>query len=129
MSHISLLLLLLEHLLFVCKAVSEGDVLQAELIDLLVLLELALLLHPDVVCLNLLSSSTVYRVLGNATLQLLELGLNFLALCLFLIKLSLKLSGHLIVAVLCLLEIEADLMHVSQCIKVFMFIHLLSVSL
>jgi hypothetical protein len=123
------LLLLLEDLLLVGEAVPQGDVLEAELVHLLVLLELALLLHPDVVRLDLLACATVDCVLGDTTLQFLELGLNFLALCLLLIQLSLKLSSHLIVAVLCLLEIKADLMHVSQCIKVFMFIHLLCVSL
>lgn len=123
------LLLLLEDLLLVGEAVPQGDVLQAELVHLLVLLELALLLHPDVVRLDLLPRATVHCVLGDTAFQFLELGLNFLALRLLLIKLGLKLSSHLIVAVLSLLEIEADLMHVSQCIKVFMFIHLLSVSL
>ena len=83
------LLLLLEHLLFVCKAVSEGNVLQAELIDLLVLLELGGLLRIDEIVLDLLARTRINRVLSHTTLQLLELRLDFLAFSLFLIEFSL----------------------------------------
>ena len=47
MQTICKLLLLLEDLLLVCESIAEGDVLKAELIDLLVLLELSLLLLCD----------------------------------------------------------------------------------
>jgi hypothetical protein len=39
--------------------------------------------------------------------------LDFLTLGLLFIKLSLELSGHLVVTVLCLFQIETDLMNVS----------------
>jgi hypothetical protein len=65
---VSELLLLLEDLLLVGEAVPQGDVLEAELVHLLVLLELTLLLHPDVVRLDLLACATVDCILGDTTL-------------------------------------------------------------
>lgn len=86
---ISKLLFLLEYFFLVGEAVSQGDVLQSELIHLLILLELTLLLHSDVVLGNLLTRTTVDGILSDATLEILELGLNLFALSLLLIELSL----------------------------------------
>ena len=126
---VSELLLLLEHLLLVREAVSQRDVLQPKLIHLLVLLKLTLLLHSDVVRGDLLASATVDSVLCDTALEVLELSLDFFALSLFLVQLGLQLSRHLIVAILCLLQVETHLMHICQGIEILMFIHLLSISL
>lgn len=82
---VSELFLLLEHLLFVGESVPQRDVLQSKLIDLLILLQLLLLLFPDVVVLDLLARATVHRVLRYTALQVLELRLNLLALRLLLV--------------------------------------------
>ena len=55
MKAIGQLLLLLEYLLFVGESVPEGDVLESELVDLLVLLELGLLLPLDKISRDLLA--------------------------------------------------------------------------
>jgi hypothetical protein len=123
------LLLLFEDLLLVGQAVAEGDVLQAELCDLLVLLELALLLHLDELLRDLLARAGVDGVLRHRALQLLELRLNLLALRLLLIQLSLQLTRHLVVTVLRLLQVETHLVHVGQRVQVLVLVHLLCVRL
>lgn len=107
------LLLLFQDLLLVGKAVSQGDILEAELGHLLVFLELSLLLHLDVLLRDLLAGPGVDCVLSDASLKLLELALDLLALCLLLVELSLELTRHLVVPVLSLLEVEAHLMHIG----------------
>jgi hypothetical protein len=89
MQTICQLLFLLEYLLLVGESVREGDVLEAELIDLLVLLELGGLLRIDEIVLDLLACTRINCVLSHTTLQLLELRLDFLAFSLFLIEFSL----------------------------------------
>ena len=121
------LLLLFEYLLFVGESVPEGNVLESKLIDLLVLLELGLLLPLDEISRDLLACAGIHRVLRHTTFQLLELGLDLLALGLFLIKFGLQLRRHLIVSILGLLEVETHLMHVGKCIQVLVLIHLLSI--
>ncbi len=86
---VSKLLLLLEYFFLVGEAVSQGNILQSELIHLFVLLELTLLLHSDVVLGNLLARTTVDGILGDATLEVLELSLNLFALSLLLVEFSL----------------------------------------
>lgn len=127
MKAIGQLLLLLEYLLFVGESVPEGDVLESELVDLLVLLELGLLLPLDKISRDLLACTWIHRVLRNTTLQLLKLCLDFLALGLFLIKFCLQLSCHFIVPVLGLLQVETHLMHVGKGVQVFVLIHLLGI--
>ena len=89
MQAISKLLLLLEDLLLVSEAVAQCNVLETELSDLLVLLELALLLHLDVLLRDLLACATVHSILCNTALEFFELGLDLLTLGLLLIQLSL----------------------------------------
>lgn len=91
MQSVGELLLLLEDLLLVSETVPEGDVLQAELRDFLVLLELALLLHLNVLLRYLLACAAVNRVLCHRALQLLKLVLNLLALGLLFVELGLEL--------------------------------------
>jgi len=121
------LLLLLEDLLLVGEPVSQRYVLEPELRDLLVLLELALLLHRDVVLRDLLARARVDCVLGDTALQLLELGLNLLALGLLLVQLGLQLGRHLVVTVLGLLKVETNLVDVGKGVQVLVFIHLLGI--
>jgi len=59
-----------------------------------------------------------HGVLGYGTLQLLELVLDFFALGLFFIEFGLKFRSHPVVTFLGLLQIETDLMDVSQSVQV-----------
>lgn len=129
MKTVSQLFFLLQNFLLVGESVSEGDVLKAELIDLFVLLEFGLLLLLNKFRLDFLACAGIYGVLCDTSLEFLELSLNLFTLGLFFIKFSLKLSGHLVVAVLCLFEVETDLMHVGQRVQVLVLIHLLSIGL
>jgi hypothetical protein len=63
-----------------------------------------------------------YRVLGHRAFQFLKLMLDFLTLSLFLIELGLKFGSHSVVTLLGLLKVETDLMHVSESVKIFVFI-------
>ena len=67
------MLFLLENLFLVSEAVSKCDVLESELCDFLILLELTLLFHTNVLLRDLLAGSTVNSVLSNTALKLLEL--------------------------------------------------------
>ena len=129
MESISQLLLLLKDLFLISKAVAQCYVLKSKLRDLLVLLEFTLLLHRDVRLRYLLASATVHSVLRDASLQLLELGLDLLALRLLFIQLCLQLRRHLVVTVLSLLQVESDLVNVGKRVQVFMFVHLVSIGL
>lgn len=59
-----------------------------------------------------------HGVLGYGTLQLLELVLDFFALGLFFIEFGLEFRSHPVVTFLGLLQIETDLMDVSQSVQV-----------
>jgi len=59
-----------------------------------------------------------HGVLGHGTLQLLELVLDFFALGLFFIEFGLEFRSHPVVTFLGLLQIETDLMDVSQSVQV-----------
>lgn len=86
-------------------------------------------LLSDLVNRDFLSCPGVHGILCDTSLQLLELGLDLLTFGLLLVELGLEFSGHLVIAILSLLQIEANLMHVGKSIQVFVFVHLLSISL
>ena len=74
-----------------------------------------------------LACTAVHSVHGNGALQLLELLLNLRALRLLLVELVLQLTGHPVVAILRLLQVVSDLMHVGERVEVLMLVeHLIS---
>jgi hypothetical protein len=90
---------------------------------------LTLLFHGNILLGDLLSCSAIHSILGHTSLELLELRLDLTAFCLLLIKFCLELRSHLVVAILGLLKVEADLMHVGKSVEILVLVHLLSVGL
>lgn len=116
------LLLLLVLFVKVVVTVTKGDVLQTVLVDLLVLKALMHFPLLDHVLLQLLTGSAEHSILSDGVLKCLELGLNFLALRLLLVELSLEFGCHTIVSVLSLLQVESDLMHIGQSVEVLVLV-------
>jgi len=79
------LLLLLEDLLLISEAVAEGYVLEAELCNLLILLELALLLRLNKLLRDLLAGAAVNCILRHTALKFFELILDLFAFSLLLV--------------------------------------------
>lgn len=121
---VSQLLLLLEDFLLVSKTVAQSDVLQAVLVDLLVVCRLRLLPLVEGLLLDLLAGSREDGILRDASLQLFELLLDLVALGLLLVQLRLKLRRHLVVAVLRLLEVDTNLVNVGERVEVLVLVHL-----
>mmetsp|Transcript_24306 Transcript_24306/g.30135 ORF Transcript_24306/g.30135 Transcript_24306/m.30135 type:complete len:214 (+) Transcript_24306:617-1258(+) len=130
METLSKLLLLLQDLLLVLKSVAKGDILQAVLVYLLVFSLVGFLPLLDDFLGQFLASAAVDGVHGDRTLQFLELLLNLSALSLLLVQFVLKLTGHTVVTILSLLEIVANLMHVSESVQILVLMeHLIGVLL
>jgi len=129
METFSELLLSAEDLLLVGKSVSEGDVLKSVLMNFLVLGLVVLFPVLDHLDAKLLTSSAEHGVLSDTSLQLLELMLDFLALLLFLIELVLEFGRHTVVTILCLLQVESDLMDVGESVEVFVLMEELVLTL
>ena len=130
MKTFSKLLLLLEDLLLIGKSVSESNVLQTILMNLLVLSLVSFLPLFDHLGAQLLASSAVNGVHSDRALELLELLLDLSALGLLLVKLVLQLTSHAVVPILSLLQVVTDLMHVSKSVEVLMLVeHLVSLLL
>lgn len=64
------------------------------------------------------TSTTMNGIHSDTALELLELLLNFRALCLLLIELILKFTSHAIITILSLFQVVTDLMHISKCVKI-----------
>ena len=124
METISKLFLLLKNLFFVSKSISQGNVLKSILMDFLIFQTFTIFPVFKSLLWNLLSCSTEHSILRNTSLELFELLFNLMTLSLFLIKLSLKFRGHLVVTILGLFQIYSDLMDVSKSIKIFVLVHL-----
>lgn len=123
------LLLSAEDLLLVSESVTEGDVLKPILMNFLILGLVMLFPVLDHLGTQLLASSAEDCVLSYTSLQLLELVLNLLALLLFLVELVLEFTCHSVVAILRLLQVESDLMHVGQSIEVLVLMKQLILTL
>ena len=124
---LSELFLLLEDLLLVGQTVSQSDVLQTVLMDLLIFSLVGFLPFFNNLGAELLASTTVDSVHGHTALELLELLLDLSAFGLLLVKFVLELAGHAVVSVLSLLQVVADLMHVSQSVQVLVLVkHLIA---
>lgn len=113
MEPISQLLLLTQHLLLVLEPVAQSDVLKTVLMDFLVLGCVGILPLLDLLGRQFFAISAVDRILRHRPFQFFELVLNLLAFSLLLVKLGLKFTSHAVVAVLCVLQVEADLVHVG----------------
>jgi hypothetical protein len=110
---VSQLFLLFKDLFLVGQAVTKSNVLKTVLMNLLVfgtLMIFPVLYH---FCLKLLASTRENGVLSHSTFKILELILNFLALCLLLIKFGLQLTSHPIVTILGFFQVVANLMDVG----------------
>lgn len=129
MQAVSKLLLFLELFLKVLVAIPQGNVLEAELVNLLVFQVLILFPLVDLRVGELLTCSNKNCVFSHRVLECFELCLDFMAFCLFFVQFSLQLTSHLVVPVLSLLEVEPDLMNVCQRIEVLMLIQHLLVTL
>lgn len=124
MEAVSKLLTLLEYLLLVGEAVSQSDVLESVLMDLLIFERLAFFPLFEGFLGDLLASSREHSILCNGTLELLELRFDLTALCLLLVELGLELRGHLVVTILGFLQVDTDLMDVCQSVQVLVLVHL-----
>ena len=124
METIGQLLLLLQDLLLIRQSVSEGDVLESILVHFLVFEGLRLFPLVKGLLGDLLSCSREHCVLSHTSLELLELLLDLVALRLLLVELGLQLSSHLVVPVLGLLQVDPDLVDVSQGVQVLVLVHL-----
>jgi hypothetical protein len=117
------LLLLLQDLLFVRQAVAKRDVLKPVLVHFLVFQGVHLLpLIKDLLG-YFLTSATEDCILGDASFQFLELLLNLMALGLLFIQFGLKFRCHFVVPVLCLFQVEPDLMNVGEGVEVLVLVH------
>lgn len=112
------LLLSAEDLLLICKSVSESDVLKPVLMYFLIFCLVVLFPVLDHLGTQLLSSPAENSILSDTSLQLLELMFNFLAFLLLLVELVLQFRGHPIVTILCLFQVESDLMDISECVEI-----------
>ena len=122
METLSKLLLLFENLLLVGQSVSQSDVLEAILMNFLILGFISFLPVLDHLSAELFTCAAVDGVHGNTTLELLELLLDLCALCLLLVELVLEFTSHTIVTVLSFFEVISDLMHVGEGVQIFMLV-------
>ena len=113
MKTISELLSPAEYLFLVSKPIPEGNVLEAVLVNLLILSLVMLFPVFDHFCAQFLASSTEDSVLGYAALELFKLVLDLLALLLFFVEFVLQLACHAVVPILSLFEVESDLVNVG----------------
>ena len=91
--------------------------------DLLILQGFALLPFFESFLWNLLACPREHGVGSHTSLELFELSFNFGALGLLFVQLCLQFRGHLVVPVLCFLEIDTHLMDICKCVKILVLVH------
>ena len=110
----SQLFLLLQNTLLILKSVSQSNVLKTVLMDFLIFGFVGFLPILDDLSAELLTSTAVYSVHSNGSLEFLELLLDLSALRLFLVKLVLQLTSHSVVPILSFFQVIANLMDISK---------------
>ena len=122
METFSKLLLLLKDLLLVGQSVPQSDVLEAILMNFLILGFISFLPVFNHLGAELFTSAAMHGVHGDTTFELFELLLDLCALRLLLVKFVLEFTGHAIVTVLSFFEVISDLMHVGEGVQIFMLV-------
>ena len=122
METLSKLLLLFENLLLVGQSVSQSDVLEAILMNFLILGLISFLPIFDHLGTELFTSTAMDSVHCDTTFELFELLLDLCALRLLLVELVLEFTSHAIVTVLSFFEVISDLMHVGEGVQIFMLV-------
>jgi len=118
MQTISQLLSLSQLLLLVGKLISQSDVLQSILIDLLIFSFICFFPFLNHLWWKLLTSSTVLSIHGNTLLELFELLLNLHTFLLLFIKLILEFTCHSVISFLSLFKVVTNLMYICKSIEI-----------